>query len=111
MATLTRGFEMGDRYRYDFKRCTLKDGWAQLDSKQDASYYGQWANPLTLELQSYCEGDTTRTTCDCEADFIAELTKCVEWNKEAGYWIGIDAGFNQPVIDAFTRMGFGDLLH
>jgi hypothetical protein len=107
---------MGDRYKYDCEKCQLSDGWAQLDSKQDASYYGQWANPLTLELQRYCEGDTARTKCDSEADFIAELTKCIEWNKEAGCWIGIDPGWpgqqiTERITEAFTRMGFGEYLH
>lgn len=112
MATLTRGFEpMGDRYRYDFERCRYRDGWAQIDTRQDASYFGTWANPLTLELQSYCEGDTTRTKCESEEDFKAELLKTIEWNKEQGYWIGIDAGGAGPIFDAFTRMGFGEYLH
>lgn len=112
MATLTRGFDvMGDRYRYDFQKCRLSDGWAQLDTRQDASYYGTWANPLTFEIQSYCEGDTTRTKCEDEADFIKELTSTIEWNKEAGYWIGIDAGGVERIEAAFTRMGFGEYLH
>ena len=112
MATMTRGFDvMGDRYKYDFEECRLSDGWAQIDTRQDASYYGTWANPLTLELQSYCEGDTTRTTCESEADFTAELTKTIEWNKQAGYWLGIDAGGVDRITEAFTRLGFGEYLH
>ena len=112
MATLTRGFDMmGDRYRYDFKRCTLSDGWAQLDTKQDASYFGNWVNPLTLKLMSYCEGDTTLTECTDEADFIVTLRECIQWHKDAGYFIGIDAGCSAPIIAAFTRMGFAELLY
>lgn len=112
MTTTTRGFDvMGDRYVYDFQKCRLSDGWAQLDTRQDASYYGTWANPLTLELQSYCEGDTSRTKCETEAEFVAELTSCIEWNKQAGYWIGIDAGKAGRITEAFTRMGFAEYLH
>jgi hypothetical protein len=117
MTTITRGFEMmSDRYAYDFKKCSLADGWAQIDTKQDASYYGTWANPLTLELQSYCEGDTTRTKCDTEVEFAAELKSCIEWNKEAGYWLGIDPGWpgqaiTERITEAFTRMGFAEYLH
>lgn len=112
MATLTRGHEMmSDRYSYDFKKCRYADGWAQIDTRQDASYYGTWANPLTLELQSYCEGDTTRTTCESEEDFKIEMQKTIDWNKEAGYWVGIDAGGDGPIFEAFERMGFGEYLH
>jgi hypothetical protein len=110
--TRLRGHEiMSDRYKYDFRLCKFSEGWAQLDSRQDASYYGQWANPLTLRLQSYCEGDTNATVCDTEADFVTALSECINWNKEAGYWIGIDAGKDGPIVEAFTRMGFAGELH
>ena len=42
--TLTHEFAPADRYLYDFKVLTIDKGWAQLDSRQDASYYGHW-NP------------------------------------------------------------------
>jgi hypothetical protein len=112
MATLIRGFEaMGDRYKYDFRACHFKDGWAQLDTKQDASYFGNWINPLTLKLMSYCEGDTTLTECEDEADFIATVRECVEWHRERGYFIGIDGMCAAGIIEAFTRMGLGGYLH
>ena len=112
MATLTRGHEiMADRYKYDFRKCTSTDGWAQLDTKQDASYFGNWVNPLTLELMSYCEGDTTHTQCESEADFIATVRECVQWHSERGYFIGIDGMFEPRIIEAFTRMGMAEFLH
>ena len=112
MATMTRGFDvMGDRYRYDFRKCTSKDGWAQLDTRQDASYFGNWINPLTLKLQSYCEGDTTITDCTDEADFIATVRECIRWHTEAGYFIGIDGMCEPAIIEAFTRMGLSEFLH
>lgn len=112
MATVTRDFQPdGDRYAYDFGLCNYKKGWAQLDTRQDASYYGNWINPLTLQLCSYCEGDATAIVCDDEADFVAEVRKAVEWQKEAGYFIGIDGMCNEAIIAAFTRMGLAEYLH
>lgn len=112
MVKTTLGFEpMAERYEFDFRRCKVSDGWAQLDSKQDAPYYGQWVNPLTLKIATYCEGDTTLIECDNEVDFKAQLSSVIQWNKDAGYWIGIDAGFSKPIIEAFERLGFGDTLH
>src|ERR1700752_2168578 len=70
---------MGERYKHDFRLWTAKEGWAKLDSRPDAPYYGQWFNPLTLKLFSYCEGDTTLTECDDEADFAAEVRECIRW--------------------------------
>jgi len=102
---------MGDRYKYDLKRCTSDKGWAQVDTKQDASYYGTWANPLTFELMNYCEGDTTHTQCSDEQDFIHAMAECIAWNTEHDYWIGIDGMCNPAIIQAFTRMRFADALH
>src|SRR5262249_30977859 len=100
-----------DRYVYDFRKCTPKDGWAQLDTKQDASYFGNWINPITLMLFSYCEGDTTLTRCDDVNDFIATVRECVAWHKERDYSIGIDGMCDEAIIKAFTDMGLADLLH
>ncbi len=112
MTTVTRGHEiMSDRYKYDFRLCTSANGWAQIDSKQDASYYGQWANPITFKLMSYCEGDVTLTECDTEAEFIEAIRECIRWNKEAGYFIGIDGMCEPRIIEAFTRMGLAEFLH
>src|SRR5215469_8107964 len=70
MATIERGSAwMSDRYRYDDK-LRSSDGWAQLDTTQDASYYGTWINPITFELFNFCEGDLYHTKCDDAADFV-----------------------------------------
>lgn len=112
MANITRGFvHFGDRYEYDFNTCNYKLGWAQLDTRQDASYYGNWINPLTLKLFSYCEGDTTLTECENEDDFIAQVRECVDWQKNAGYFIGIDTMCDPAITEAFTRMGLADCFH
>jgi hypothetical protein len=111
MSTITREFAPADRYIYDFKFCNFKNGWAQLDTRQDASYYGNWINPITLKLFSYCEGDTTLTECTDAADFVREVRECVEWHRNSGYYIGIDGMCSEPIIEAFTRMGLAEFLH
>lgn len=107
--TLQRGFEVfSDRYKYDFKVMTYANGWAQIDSKQDASYYGTWTNPERREIFNYCEGDTCLTRCDTDEDYIQAIRETADWNKSAGYWIGIDACVLRPT---FERLGLTDLLH
>ena len=110
---IKRGFEVfADRYKYDFGNMRLSNGWAQVDSRQDASYYGQWANPIERKLFSYCEGDTTLTECDTDEDFKKAFFEMIDWNKQAGYWIGLDAGGRVgAVAKRFIELGFGDLLH
>jgi len=110
MAKLTRGSDfMSDRYRYDFRLCTYANGWAQLDTKQDAPYFGNWVNPTKLQLFSYCEGDTTLTECEDDADFINSVRECCEWHKERGYFIGIDA--DGEMRGRFEALGLGEYLH
>lgn len=102
---------MSDRYGFDFKSCTADKGWAQLDTKQDASYYGQWINPLTLEYVSYCEGDVTHYKYETEAEFVIGITETIQWHKDMGYFLGIDGMLRPEIIAAFTRLGLAEYLH
>jgi hypothetical protein len=101
----------GERYPFDFDLCSAAKGWAQIDTKQDASYYGTWANPLTLEFVNYCEGDVTHIRYDDAAEFTAGILETVQWNKDSGYWKGIDGMCRPEIIDAFTRLGLAEYLH
>jgi hypothetical protein len=110
--TVTRGFEVfADRYKWDFRLCTPDKGWAQLDTRQDAWYFGNWINPITRQLMSYCEGDTTFTECQDDADFAATVRECCDWHKERGYFIGIDCMMMPEIEQAFDRVGLGEYLH
>src|SRR6185503_3161642 len=109
--TVTREFAPADRYLYDFRACTADKGWAQLDTRQDASYYGNWINPVSRKLFSYCEGDLTLTECDTDEEFVATVRECVDWHKERDYFLGIDGMCSEPIISAFTRMGLAEYLH
>ena len=119
MATkITRGADiMSDRYKYDFGSMTYGKGWAQIDTTQDASYYGTWTNPDRRELFNYCEGDTTLTQCDTDDDYARAVRECADWNKERNYWRGIDPGFTgegrlgDGMAEKFRALGLGDLLH
>ena len=104
-------FVPGDRYRFDFTLCTAANGWAQLDTKQDASYYGTWANPFTREFVNYCEGDVTHLKYDSDEDFTRGIREVIDWNTNAGYWLGIDGMLRDEIIEAFTRLGLAEYLH
>lgn len=104
-------FAPADRYLYDFKVLTYAKGWAQVDTKQDASYYGTWTNPMTREIFNYCEGDVCLTKCETDDDYRQAIAELVRWNRESGYWLGIDAGFGEDMKAAFANLGMSDLLH
>lgn len=99
-----------DRYKYDSKHCTLAEGWAQVDTRQDASYYGTWTNPTRRAVFNYAEGDTYLVTADTDEEYKTILMETVNWNKECGYWIGIDAGSGE-LRDKFIALGLEELLH
>lgn len=109
---ITRLFEPTDRYVFDFKFCTTKMGFAQVDTGQDASYFGTWANPFTLRTICYCEGDVTISDAENVAEFITEINTIKSWNDEQGHsFKGIDPGFNEDLKAEFVKIGLGDFLY
>lgn len=98
------------RYFYDLKY-TPRNGWSQVDTAQDASYFGTWANPFTLQTFCYCEGDCTQVSCENEEEFKEEMHRLIAWNQEAGYWKGIDGMCNDRLIARWQELGFGEYLH
>jgi hypothetical protein len=111
MNNTIRTFQDASRYPFDSDICSFKKGWAQVDTSQDASYYGNWANPTTLTLMSYVEGDITKTQADTKEDFVEAVTEMVEWHKGLGYWKGIDCMCDAEIAKAFTDLGLAKYLH
>ena len=62
-----------DRYKYDFKVCSHRDGWVQYDTDQDAWYFGVWVHPLRQEILTYAEGDVTKVKCTSMDSYKREL--------------------------------------
>lgn len=106
-----RSFQPSDRYRFDFGRCSAKNGWAQIDTRQDASYFGQWVNPSRLQIISYCEGDVCVTTCDDAAELVAELQHIREFHDAGDKFLGIDPGFNETLCAELVRVGLAGFFH
>lgn len=110
--TRTAFLQDGDRYIFDLKVCTTDKGWAQLDTRQDAWYFGNWINPTTRELITYAEGDVTRVTCETDEEFVTKVREVCEWyERNDGRRPGIDPGFNPDLKAAFERLGLGGWLH
>jgi hypothetical protein len=97
----------GDRYVLDMGECSHRKGFAQIDTRQDAWYYGTWANPETLKVVQFCEGDLTIIECETPEEFTSYLRETAEYE----WFQGIDTMMKQPITDGFNRLGLGDLLH
>jgi len=110
---ISRSFDMyADRYTFDFHFCTPAKGFAQVDTGQDASYFGTWANPTSLQIVSYCEGDVTRQKAETPEEFAAALRQLKEWNDEHGHgFLGIDPLCHPEIEEAFRSLGLDSLLH
>ena len=101
----------GSRYAFDFGLCTPQQGWAQVDTRQDAWYFGTWTNPALRQIVCYCEGDITVECADDDAEYVEALRALQRWNVENGHWKGIDTMLDADIARAFERLGLDDLLH
>lgn len=109
---IIRSFEPGDRYRYDFGICSPARGWAQVDTAQDAPWFGTWVSPAERTILNYAEGDVTRQVCETDEEFAQALRDLDQWNRDYGYGPAkIDPGFDPAMKAAFERLGLGDMLH
>ena len=102
-----------DRYAFDVGVCSTGKGWAQMDTSQDASYYGQWCNPTARKLVSFVEGDIYVTRCQTDTEFVAEVRKVADFAAEYAPdgWRGLDPGFSDELEARLVAIGLADLLH
>jgi hypothetical protein len=109
---IKREFIQTTRYQFDTGMCSLKNGWAQVDSPQDASYYGIWANPKTLQVFSYVEGDCILCSAESPEEFAEEIRRIDAYNRESqGKGIMLDTLLNPDLDTAFIALGLNDYLY
>jgi hypothetical protein len=99
------------RYTYD---SSLPRHFAQIDTCQDASYYGNWASAEALTLISYCEGDVTTTVCTTKEEFAAEVNKLKDFSNRMDYTFkGIDPGWihTDQILQPWRDCGLAHLIH
>ena len=104
---------MADRYKFDTGMCSVKNGYAQVDTNQDASYYGTWTNPHKLVMVTFAEGDIDVTTFDDVDEYCKFIRKFAEWHNKHSIrgFLGIDPMLSQSLTDRFKEIGLTDLLH
>jgi len=101
----------GNRYQYDQG---LPADFAQLDTSEDASYFGNWASAKRLILFSYCEGDCTTTECETVEEFRQEIEKFQTFCQRVGYdFLGIDPGWvhTDEQLQPWRNAGLAHLIH
>lgn len=103
-----------DRYPFDLRICTYADGWAQVDTEQDAHYFGQWVNPWKRRFASYVEGDCKLVEFETDAELADHLRELDTWNQEQGFRpVKVDMGLSrrQEFTDRFNELGLAGMIH
>ena len=108
--TKTESFiQDGERYDFDRQLCWAKGStWAQVDTDQDAWYYGNWANPVTRSIISFAEGDLTITRCDTAEEFCSELNRMAAWHAKQDSYLRIDPKEKHQSL--WLELGLGHLM-
>ena len=96
-----------DRYYFDNNQCSYKKGWAQLDTEQDAHYFGMWINPTKLRIMSYMEGDIVER----QFDNVEELTQYLSNMNQYEEYTRIDPGLNPRFRQIFIDLGLDIFFH
>ena len=100
-----------DRYFFDFKACSPEKGFSQVDTEQDASYLGHWANPFEFKFVSYCEGDLTIKKADTSEEFISMMREFAKWCQDNDDKANIDTMCDEKQKEQWHKLGLKDLLH
>lgn len=105
----TDGYHEGERYDFDFGECSSMNGFAQIDTNQDASYYGNWINPAERKIVTFAEGDLSFLVFDDDAEMV-------EWIQRfkshiAFGFLGIDPGLGESLRVACIAHGLGPFLY
>ena len=80
----------GDRYHFDFN---LDLGiWEQLDTENDASYFGVWINKTELRILSFVEGDLYLTLCPDPVSYDAEVSELCANCKASPAFVALSEG-------------------
>lgn len=77
--------------RHQFDLALIPEGYNQLDSKQDAPWFGTWFKPETLELVNFSAGYMTKTVFQSEVEFVDwvvqerdehQFTQLDDWSED-----------------------------
>lgn len=95
-----------DRYWFDM-RLSSKKGWAQVDTTEDAYYYGLWLHPKSRRMINFAEGDIVTMRFDSHGE-VRGFLQALKQNHSLK---GIDPGFNKRLLHDLKRNRYTPYLH
>jgi hypothetical protein len=98
-----------NRYHFDNGECNpTETNFCQIDTWQDAPYFGIWADPVGLRVTKFIESEVYRNEYDTEAEFCEAVRSILEHNRDGGGHASIDGYSNR---EDWARLGFESDLH
>jgi len=82
----------GDRYQFDFDDAFRGQGWQQLDTVDDASYFGIWTHRDRLQVLTFAEGDVTLITAPTAEAYNLEVQAIFAFHDVAPGYSMVDPG-------------------
>ncbi len=98
-----------DRYALD-RRFGVDGGYAQIDTSQDAAYFGTWASPSERRIVTYAEGDISDQTAETDEEFAEAIRALAAWNREREFLFSIDTRGSATLTEQFSAVGLGEFL-
>ena len=112
---IERDFIMnGVRYEYDEGMCSSGNGYAQVDTREDAHYFGIWTNPFDYKIVMFMEGDLVIQTAESLEEYVGavrELKAAYGNHESTEPYFGIDPMLDDRLKDRFHEIGLTELLH
>lgn len=105
----TRSFaEDGSRYEIDFGPCSYDQCFLQIDTPEDAAWFGIWTNPDERIIASYMEGDIIVQHADTDMEYRSALLDCLTKNNGK-----IDLGLSRRKAhrDRLDSLGLATAYH
>ena len=101
-----------ERYHFDFGECSHHLGYAQVDTSQDAPYFGIWTNPTTLTTVQYIEGEVYHDIAESMEEYVDYIRKMkADYDAMDVSFLGIDPMLNDDIANRLKEIGLGDLIH
>lgn len=76
-----RMFILRDSGIFYFQACTASDGWMNIETHQDGTYFGVWHNEDQLRIVTFCEGDVTVEQAKTKDAFYDAIESTVSYYK------------------------------
>ena len=88
-----------------------KLGYCSIDTREDASYFGNWVNIEDLKIITYAEGDYIETTGTNRYEFKKYLLEIIKFYQDRKEFLGIDPGLNEKKKESLINLGLANLIH